>query len=96
MPLKTCINTCLFALVSNCEKDAPECLRKYRAREIIECFLESGKQRVDGSRIRVWSGESLKGRMFFQFVALCYYEYLSEQICQLKLSLGRENGDPAF
>ena len=35
------------------------------------------------------------GRMFVQFVALCYYEYLSEQVRQLKLSLGRENGDPA-
>ncbi len=34
------------------------------------------------------------GRMFVQFVALCYYEYLSEQVRQLKLSLGRENGDP--
>ena len=35
------------------------------------------------------------GRMFVQFAALCYYEYLSEQVRQLKLSLGRENGDPA-
>ena len=26
--------------VSNCEKDAPECLRKYRARETIEFFFE--------------------------------------------------------
>lgn len=84
-----------FALVSNCEKDAPECLRKYRARETIEFFFESGKQRADGSRTRVWSSESLMGRMFVQFVALCYYEYLSEQVRQLKLSLGRENGDPA-
>lgn len=36
------------------------------------------------------------GRMFVQFAALCYYEYLSEQVRQLKLSLGRENGVPAF
>lgn len=84
-----------FALVSNCEKDAPECLRKYRARETIEFFFESGKQRADGSRTRVWSSESLMGRMFVQFVALCYYEYLSEQVRQLRLSLGKENGDPA-
>ncbi len=33
--------------------------------------------------------------MFIQFIALCYYEYLSEQIRQMKMTLGRENGDPA-
>ena len=83
-----------FALVSNCEKDAFECLCKYRRRETIEFFFESGKQRADGSRTRVWSSETLMGRMFVQFIALCYYEYLSEQIRQLKATLGRENGDP--
>lgn len=83
-----------FALVSNCEKDAAQCLRKYRARETIEAFFEAGKQRADGERTRVWSSESLMGRMFVQFVALCYYESLSERVRQLKLSLGGENGDP--
>ena len=34
------------------------------------------------------------GRMFVQFVALCYYEYLSEQIREMKLTLAIENGDP--
>lgn len=33
--------------------------------------------------------------MFVQFVALCYYESLSERVRQLKLSLGSVNGDPA-
>lgn len=83
-----------FALVSNCEKDAADCLRKYRARETIELFFESGKQRADGSRTRVWSSESLLGRMFVQFVALCYYEYFSEHIRHLKLSLGQKMGGP--
>ena len=31
------------------------------------------------------------GRMFVQFVALCYYEYLSEQLRQLKKSLELES-----
>ena len=35
------------------------------------------------------------GRMFVQFVALCYYEYLSEQIREMKLTLAVETGDPA-
>lgn len=79
-----------FALVSNCEKDTFECLRKYRHRETIEFFFESGKQKTDGYRTRVWSSECLMGRMFVQFVSLCYYEYLSEQLRQLKQSLAAE------
>lgn len=79
-----------FALVSNCEKDSFECLRKYRRRETIEFFFESGKQKADGYRTRVWSSECLMGRMFVQFVSLCYYEYLSDQLRQLKHTLVAE------
>ena len=79
-----------FALVSNCEKDAFECLRKYRRRETIESFFESVKQRADGARTRVWSSECLMGRMFVQFVALCYYEHFSEQLREMKRTLGLE------
>ena len=80
-----------FALVSNCEKNAFECLHKYRRRETVELFFEAGKQKTDGTRTRVWSSECLMGRMFVQFVALCYYEYLSEQLRQLKKSLELES-----
>ena len=83
-----------FALVSNCEKDPFECLLKYRQRETIEFFFESGKQRADGNRTGVWSSECLMGRMFVQFVALCYYEYLSEQLRQIKQSLASEIANP--
>ena len=82
-----------FALVSNCEKDPFECLLKYRRRETIEFFFESGKQRADGRRTRVWSSECLMGRMFVQFVALCYYEYLSEQLRRIKQTLASEIAD---
>jgi hypothetical protein len=47
-----------------------------RKRETIESFFESMKQRADGTRVRVWDTDTLRGRMFVQFVALCYYEYL--------------------
>ena len=83
-----------FALVSNCEKDPFECLRKYRKRETVESYFESMKQRIDGSRVRVWNTDTLRGRMFVQFVALCYYEYLSKEICSMKSALGIPNGDP--
>ena len=80
-------------LVSDKEKDPFECLRKYRKRETIESFFEAEKQHADGTRLRVWSTDTLRGRMFVQFVSLCYYEYLSEVVRKLKLSLGEENGD---
>ena len=83
-----------FALVSNCEKDPFECLLKYRRRETIEFFFESGKQRADGNRTRVWSSECLMGRIFVQFVALCYYEYFSEQLRRIKQSLASEIANP--
>ena len=31
--------------------------------------------------------------MFVQFISLCYYEYLSECVRKMKLSLGIPNGD---
>ena len=83
-----------FALVSNCERDAVECLGKYRRRETIESFFESGKQKADGARTRVWSSECLMGRMFVQFVALCYYEYFSEQIRVMKREIGSDLSTP--
>jgi transposase len=85
-----------FALVSNCEKDTFECLNKYRQRETIESFFESMKQHADGTRVRVWDTDTLRGRMFVQFVSLCYYEYLSNEIRNMKNKLGVKNGDPAY
>ena len=83
-----------FALVSNKEKDPFECPRKYRKRETIESFFEPEKQRADGTRARVWYTDTLRGRMFVQFISLCYYEYFSEEIHKLKAVLDSEiNGE---
>lgn len=82
-----------FVLVSNKEKDPFECLHKYRKRETIESCFEAWKQHADGTRVRVWDADTLRGRMFVQFVSLCYYEYLNEEIRKLKNTLGKENGD---
>ena len=83
-----------FALVSNCEKEPFECLLKYRKRETIESYFESMKRHADGTRVRVWDTDTLRGRMFVQFIALCYYEYLSNEIRKMKKALGVKNGDP--
>jgi hypothetical protein len=83
-----------FALVSNREKEPFGCLLLYRKREYIEACFHNLKRHADGEKPRVWTSDALRGRLFTQFVALCYYEYLSEEIRKMKLSLGVENGDP--
>ena len=82
-----------FVLVSNGEKDTFKALSKYRKREHIEDYFRSSKQHADSMRIRVWDADTLRGRMFVQFISLCYYEYLSECVRKMKLSLGVPNGD---
>ena len=82
-----------FVLVSNKEKDKFKALRKYRKREWIEDFFEEYKQRIGGRKHRVWDDTTLDGKKLVQFVALCYYEYLSNKIRGLKAILGVKNGD---
>ena len=82
-----------FVLVSNREKDPFDCLRKYRKRETIEAFFRSGKQNADSTRSRVWYSDTLRGRMFVQFIALCYYEYFADKVRKLKETLGQLTGD---
>jgi hypothetical protein len=36
----------------------------------------------------VWNFNTLRGRMFVQFIALCYYEFLSEEVRKMKADLG--------
>jgi transposase len=79
-----------FAIVSNSEKDTFAALLKYRKREYIEDYFRSAKQNTDSSRVRVWDSDTLRGRMFVQFVSLCYYEYLSEEVRKLKLTLAAD------
>jgi transposase len=85
-----------FAIVSNSEKDAFEALSKYRKREYIEGYFRAAKQNADSTRLRVWDSNTLRGRMFVQFVSLCYYEYLSEAVRRLKLMLATDTELPAL
>jgi transposase len=82
-----------FALVANKGKETFEALSKYRKRNTIEAFFRGDKQTADGLRPRVWNADTLRGRMFVQFVAMCYYEFFSEQLRQVKMSLGTATGD---
>ena len=82
-----------FALVANKERETFEALSKYRKRNTIEAFFRGDKQTADGLRPRVWNADTLRGRMFVQFVAMCYYEFFSEQLRQVKMGLGTATGD---
>ena len=82
-----------FALVSNSEKDTFSALSKYRKREYIENYFKSAKQNVDSTRLRVWDADTLRGRMFVQFVALCYYEFINEKVRRMKLALAKATDD---
>lgn len=45
------------------------------------------KNRLDGTRTRVWNADSLKGRMFCQFVGLGYQCFLHTKIKEHKETL---------
>ena len=79
----------IFALISNKRRDPFDCLRTYRRRTLIELCFEDYKDKTGGSRPRVWSADALQGRMFVQFVALCYLEYLAGKIQTLRDTLGQ-------
>jgi transposase len=79
-----------FSIVSNSEKNTFTALSKYRKREHIEDYFRAAKQNAGSTRLRVWDADTLRGRMFVQFVSLCYYEYLSEEVRKLKLTLGTD------
>jgi len=83
-----------FVLISNAPMDPFDALQTYRRREKIEEHFRAEKQYVDGNRTRVWFPESLNGRFFCQFVALCYHEYLHKAIHNMKKTLAIKNGDP--
>jgi len=75
-----------FSLVSNKDEDCFEALRKYRLREKIE-EAKDPKNRLDCTRTRVWDGDALKGRLFYQFVGLGYQCFLHTKIKELKEKL---------
>ncbi len=73
-----------MALVSSREKDAGECLRKYRLREHIEDSMEIKKDRCDGSKPRSWHDGTYNGKLFAQFVAMGYYDFLYGELRRIR------------
>ena len=85
----------MFALVSDYFEDADEALVVYRKREWVEDYFERFKQGCDGKATRTGGADSLAGRMFVQFVAMCYIEEIHNRIRDMKGELGVPNGDAA-
>jgi len=81
-----------FVLVSNTPMEVFEALENYRLRERIEELFQDEKGSVDGRRPRLWYPDALRGRMFVQFVALCYRCFIVKKIREVKNILGKEDG----
>jgi len=81
-----------FVLVSNAPLGVFEALEDYRMRERIEELFQDEKESVDGRRPRLWYPDALRGRMFVQFVALCYRCFIMKKIRAVKNMLGKEDG----
>ena len=92
---QTCRYHGIFALVSDYCKTANEALDLYRKREWIEDYFERFQQNADGNTSRTGKPENLAGRLFVQFIAMCYIEDIHERIRVLKSSLAKMNGDSA-
>ena len=85
MPIEGTINdrtrNCgYFALLSNEVNDPYEALSLYRSKEIVEKAFGNLKERLNIRRTLVSSEQSLKGKLFVEFVALIYLSYLNKQM----------------
>ena len=79
-----------FALVANQRMDCFDCLMWYRRREDIEDFFRRAKQDALMRHTGVWDSDTLQGRMFVQFVALCLYQHTENEMFRVKDSLCEE------
>jgi transposase len=59
-----------WVIISNCEKDAKKALQAYRARSRVESAFDDLKNELDMKRIRTHNKDTMRGRVFVQFLAL--------------------------
>ena len=74
----------IMALVGSKEQTPAEVYRKYRLRGKIEQSFQIKKDDCDGNRPRCQSDAAYNGRLFVQFVAMGYYDYLYGEINRIK------------
>jgi transposase len=72
-------NTAGFlVLLSNTVKDAAYALQTYRDKDLVEKTFDDLKNSIDSKRLRVHLDESMKERLFIQFIALIFISYISK------------------
>ncbi len=68
-------------------------MKKYRSREQVEDFFRDDKDYADAKRPLDWTRDTLQGKLFIQFVCLCYRDYYLKLLSNMKEQLGKKNGD---
>lgn len=79
-----------FVLVGNCACDTFEALTNYRLREKIEELFKCEKEYADSKRVRVWYGDTLRGRQMVQFISICYRCFLMKRIKEVENTLAHD------
>jgi len=69
-----------FALLSNDKMDSITALELYRNKDLVEKAFGNLKERLNFRRTLVSSEQSLRGKLFVEFVALIYLSYLNKQM----------------
>ena len=83
----------IFVIITNRKMDCFDCLHWYRRREDIEDFFRRGKQDALMRHTAVWDADTLQGRMFVQFVALCLFQFTENEMFRVKDSLLSEQDE---
>lgn len=59
-----------WVIITNCEKDAQKALLAYRERSLVESQFDDLKNELDMGRLRTHNSDTMRGRVFVQFLAL--------------------------
>jgi transposase len=59
-----------WVIVTNCEKNASAALSAYRERSLVEAQFDDMKNELDLERLRTHGQDTMRGRVFVQFLAL--------------------------
>jgi transposase len=59
-----------WVILTNCEKDAAGALSAYRERSLVESQFDDMKNDLAMSRLRTHGADTMRGRVFVQFLAL--------------------------
>jgi len=68
--------TGFLVLLSNEIKDPVRALQAYRDKDEVEKAFDNLKNVIDSKRLRVHLDESMKGRLFIQFISLIFTSYI--------------------